>query len=289
MQKYNTFYFYVLLLAGVYNLLWGAWVVLFPELSFTLHQMQVPTYPQIWQCVGMIVGVYGIGYIAAASDPIKHWPIVLVGFLGKVFGPIGFVYSLYLGVFPLSFMINIVFNDLIWWIPFFLILKDAYKQHNQTSSKADLHKLNFASKSIIVALRHQGCTFSRENLEHLNQYIDYYKKSGYRVYLLHMSENQEIQPLVDKYIQSSIELLSDPHREIYQALNLAKANFATAFGLKEFIQGLKGILKGYGLGPLRGDGFQLGGLFVVEDNQVKQSYPATRASDIYPYDKLKLS
>ena len=41
--------------------------------------------------MGMIVGVYGIGYLIAARDPRTHWPIVLVGLLGKVFGPIGFV------------------------------------------------------------------------------------------------------------------------------------------------------------------------------------------------------
>ncbi len=26
-------------------------------------------HPEIWQCVGMIVGVYGIGYLIAAVDP----------------------------------------------------------------------------------------------------------------------------------------------------------------------------------------------------------------------------
>ena len=40
---------------------------------------EFPRYPQIWQCVGMIVGVYGVGYLVAASDPLRHWPIVLVG------------------------------------------------------------------------------------------------------------------------------------------------------------------------------------------------------------------
>ena len=117
-----------LLVAGIYNLLWGAWVVIFPNHIFSLNSMNLPSYPQIWQCVGMIVGVYGIGYIAASYDPVKHWPITLVGFLGKVFGPIGFAQHLYLGTFPLSFGITIIFNDLIWWYPFGYILYHAYKQ-----------------------------------------------------------------------------------------------------------------------------------------------------------------
>ena len=80
-----------LVAAGIYNLLWGGLTVLLPSWLFTLTGMEQPRYPFIWQCVGMIVGVYGIGYLAAASDPVRHWPIVLVGFLGKIFGPLGYV------------------------------------------------------------------------------------------------------------------------------------------------------------------------------------------------------
>ena len=112
----------VLLAAAAYNVLWGAWVVLLPHHVFDLTGMERPLYPMIWQSVGMIVGVYGIGYGIAAYDRDRHWPIVLVGFLGKVFGPIGFVYHFFLGNFPASFWWITVFNDLIWILPFYLIL-----------------------------------------------------------------------------------------------------------------------------------------------------------------------
>ncbi len=78
-------------LAALYNLVWGTVVILFPLSLFQLLHMPLPTYPEIWQCVGMIVGVYGIGYAIAALNPDRHWPIVLVGLLGKIFGPIGFL------------------------------------------------------------------------------------------------------------------------------------------------------------------------------------------------------
>jgi small multidrug resistance pump len=115
-------------LAGIYNLLWGAVTIAFPFLMFDLSGMERPNYPELWQCVGMIVGVYGIGYWIAADDPIKHFPIVLVGLLGKIFGPIGFAQALWSGRFTFGFGINIIFNDLIWWIPFFLILKKKWLQ-----------------------------------------------------------------------------------------------------------------------------------------------------------------
>ena len=117
----------VLWAAGVYNLAWGAWVVLFPLAYFSWASMPPPNYPQIWQCVGMIVGVYGVGYIIAAGDPVRHWPIVLVGFLGKLFGPIGFLQLAWRGDWPWRMGWTNVTNDLIWLVPFALILLHAYR------------------------------------------------------------------------------------------------------------------------------------------------------------------
>ena len=120
--------------AGIYNLLWGGTTVAFPHLLFDLTGIARVNYPEIWQCVGMIVGVYGIGYLVAASDPRRHWPIVLVGLLGKVFGPIGFAAALLRGTFPPHFGWTILTNDLIWWVPFALILWDAWKHRKPAAA-----------------------------------------------------------------------------------------------------------------------------------------------------------
>lgn len=125
-QKINK----TLVVAGLYNLLWGTTVVFFPNVFFDLGGLPKPVYPMIWQSVGMIVGVYGIGYLIAATDPVRHWPIVLVGFLGKILGPIGFTFYLISDILPLEAGWIIVFNDLVWWIPFFIILKKAWSHYN---------------------------------------------------------------------------------------------------------------------------------------------------------------
>ena len=118
---------WLLVAAGIYNLAWGAWTILMPDSLFSWAGMDLPRYPQIWQCVGMIVGVYGVGYLAASLDPIRHWPITLVGLLGKVFGPIGFLQAVMSGAFAAKMGLTILTNDLIWWVPFALILHRAYK------------------------------------------------------------------------------------------------------------------------------------------------------------------
>lgn len=121
--------------AGVYNLVWGATVIALPHLLFDLCGLARPNYPEIWQCVGMIVGVYGVGYLIAATDPRRHWPIVLVGLLGKVFGPVGFAKALADGTLPPAFGLTILTNDLVWWAPFALLLRDAAANRPQGGSE----------------------------------------------------------------------------------------------------------------------------------------------------------
>ena len=75
----------------------------------------------------MVVGVYGVGYLIAAADPVRHWPIVFVGLLGKVLGPLGFLSAATRGDLPWVFGVTIMTNDLIWWFPFAAILVVAWR------------------------------------------------------------------------------------------------------------------------------------------------------------------
>ena len=116
-----------LIAAGIYNIAWGTVTIISPQLYFNMAGMPASNYPEVWQCVGMIVGVYGIGYFIAAFNPYKHWPIVLVGLLGKLLGPIGFLNAYNKGTFTLAAGLTNITNDLIWWIPFTIILIKAYR------------------------------------------------------------------------------------------------------------------------------------------------------------------
>ncbi|MEM9328724.1 MAG: alkyl hydroperoxide reductase [Bacteroidota bacterium] len=115
-------------IAAVYNIVWGAWAVLLPHQFFQLTGMETLNHPMIWQGMGMVIGVYGLGYWWASFDPVRHWPIIAVGFLGKIFGPLGFVMNYYTGAAPAGFGYTLITNDLIWWVPFFLILRETYRQ-----------------------------------------------------------------------------------------------------------------------------------------------------------------
>lgn len=162
----------LLILAGVYNLAWGTFIIIWPSQPFAWFGMAAPNYPQLWQCIGMIVGVYGLGYVIAAADPVRHWPIVLVGLLGKLFGPIGFVEAAWRGELPWIFGVTCLTNDLIWWFPFVLILRHAAQvarrgEHadlsfeqvlkaTRTADGKDLYTLSHAGPVLLVFLRHFG-------------------------------------------------------------------------------------------------------------------------------------
>ncbi len=120
----------ILKIASVYNILWGIWVVLFPQHFFELVGMEKLNHPMVWQGMGMVIGVYGLGYWWASYNPIRHWPIIMVGFLGKTLGPLGFIFNYLQGKVPFEFIYTLFTNDFIWWIPFYLILKDVHVQTN---------------------------------------------------------------------------------------------------------------------------------------------------------------
>ena len=76
-----------LFIAGIYNILWGSWAVFFPKAAFEYSGAEIPNYLELWQCVGMIVAVYGVGYFIASSNPYRHcqsrWWVCLEKSLGR--------------------------------------------------------------------------------------------------------------------------------------------------------------------------------------------------------------
>jgi hypothetical protein len=70
----------------------------------------------------MVVGLYGIGYAYAAWRLDRAFPFIIIGLAGKVFGPIGWIVSVRSGELPFRTFPLIVFDDLLWWLPFGLFL-----------------------------------------------------------------------------------------------------------------------------------------------------------------------
>ena len=112
--------------AGLYNIGWGLYSALDPGWLFRFAGMPPQRYPEIFACLAMVVGLYGILYLEIARRPERGWLMAAVGLAGKVLGPIGLGLLLLRGVWPPATLILCLTNDLIWWIPFGLYLYDAW-------------------------------------------------------------------------------------------------------------------------------------------------------------------
>jgi len=99
--------------AALYNIAFGLWAGLDPQAFFRWMELDPPRHPAIWQCVGMVVGVYGVAYAYAAERLDLGRPLIAVGLLGKVLGPIGLAFTVQAGEWPLRTLPLCAFNDLI--------------------------------------------------------------------------------------------------------------------------------------------------------------------------------
>jgi len=280
----------LLLAAATYNILWGTWAVAFPHAIFHWCNIAPPLYPQLWQCIGMIVAVYGVGYAIAAFDPARHWPIILVGLLGKILGPIGMAAALWQGTLPLPFVLTCITNDLIWWLPFSLILAHAYAQarHAQAVAPApplpaalrqaisshgvDLLSLSSSSPLLLIFLRHSGCIFCREALQDLSAQRAQIEAAGCRIALVHMSPPAEFERLAARYGLADVPALSDPGRSLYQAFQLHLATPPQILQAAVWQRGLEALLRGHRAGAPRGHPLQMPGAFLIHDGQILKAF-----------------
>ena len=273
-------------IAGFYNLVFGICVILFPGLLFDLCNITQPRYPEIWQCVGMIVGVYGIGYLIAAQNPHRHWPIILVGLLGKIFGPIGFLYSAVNGVLPWSFGILIFFNDLIWWFPFGKILAETFRDFNSSESPEEkefhqvvatasslqgrtMTEMSWRQPTLFIFLRHFGCTFCRETLGILAKQRDQIEKLGLSIAIVHMGDKEEGNNVLERYDLRCVEVFNDPSCEIYRACGIGRATYRDIFNLKNLGKAFStAFIRNHGIGKIAGDVFRLSGAAVIHQGKI---------------------
>ena len=125
--RHRKFHRVVFLAAGVYNILWGIYSAVDPQWLFRFAGLPLLNHSAVFSCLAMVVGLYGILYLDAARRPEQGWLIAAVGLTGKVLGPIGLATLIAKGVWPPSTIVLCLTNDVMWWIPFALYLKDSWR------------------------------------------------------------------------------------------------------------------------------------------------------------------
>lgn len=121
-----------LAVAALQCLIWGPFIIIAPTRSALVYGFNQPlTDSFLWQGMGLIILLFGLGYSLAATNPTQHYSVVLVGLLAKILGPVGMMWAVLNNEVSAGVLWLIPIHDVIWWIPFSIIVIRGLKQPNQ--------------------------------------------------------------------------------------------------------------------------------------------------------------
>lgn len=297
----------VLQSAGLYNVVAAAGVAVMAEWLDRRLGGLVPPSPLMsegWHALAVWMAVFGLGFLLASRDAYRHWPVVLMGLLGKAGAGAWIGWDIVRGRAPELMWWWIAVDVVAWGVPLLAILQSAYEAglalrrtiapevlrfalHRKTNVGVTLDELSRLSPVLLVFLRHMGCTFCREALADLAAMRRRIESEGARLVLVHMSSEETASRFFSRYGLEDAQRISDPERTLYRAFGLPRGRFGDVLGPKVWWRGFQaGVLGGHGVGRLMGDGFQMPGVFLLFHGEILRSYRHQSAADRPDYLSL---
>ena len=80
------------------------------------------------QVMGILVGLFGVGYHMVAADPVRNRNILLLGFWSKALSSLFALWYVGTGELPLGFLPVLFFSDIVYLPPFYFILQHLGRQ-----------------------------------------------------------------------------------------------------------------------------------------------------------------
>lgn len=299
----------VLLVAGVYHLLWGLSVILFPSFFFTLSAAALPSHIELWQAVGLYTAVLGLGYLLATGDPIRNWHIVFIGFTAKFCIVIWYLVSLWIHQENSVLFTMLFVNHVVWLLPFLWILYNVYKypylldnemiRMNQfavdelldmfTTNKGEsLAEMSMRQPVMLVFLRHFGCTFCKETIMNIRENKDAIRGKGTAIVFVNMLSEKEGMRILQEYQMDDSVYVSDPEALLYKAFNLRRGTLSQLLGPAVLLRGIylwftKKAFTTYKSGA---DVYQMPGIFLLYQGVVIKQFVHETVADNPPYLEL---
>lgn len=157
----------------------------------------------------------------------------------------------------------------------------------KVSSGMKLDQLSKDKPVFLVFLRQFGCIYCREALSEIETILPDLVSRDINLVLVHMSSIEVAKPYLTKYGLENALQISDPQCKLYAEFGLIKGSMGQLFGLKVWSRGFQQMLKGntYSLRPV-GDGFQMPGIFIILNGEVKNMFVYNSIADTPQYLKL---
>lgn len=284
-------------------MLFGLWINVWPGAYFDWVGSAQPNHPILWRGIGLLSIAFGIGFWIAAKSPIRHWALVLMGFIKSNLVIAVSLFALFEKPLPIETLILVVVDDFIWWYPFAVILWTSAQAHAgrppsagepltieqaaenyRLSSDETLAEASNKQALVLVFLRHFGCTFTRKILRELENLKAHADEHNARLVLVHMLAPGREQEYIKG--RSQVARIADPMCELYRAFGLGKGGFLELFGPKVWIPLIIALFKGCGIGHVAGDGLQLPGAFLFRNGKIISSQRAKTQADLPDLPKL---
>lgn len=142
--------------AAIYSLSSGLYSAAFPELAMSVLNVEPQAgYAELWRYLGITLCIYGVGYWCASLAPVRHSLFVMIGLLGKILGPIGFLLAARNGNLPMLPGIVFLVTGLLWSIPFTAVLLHARRLHH-ASKLPDQYVYSAANRPFAPKRRQPG-------------------------------------------------------------------------------------------------------------------------------------
>ena len=294
--------------AFLYSTIWGIITIFLPSFVFISSHLDLPEPLFLWQTIGMVDMVFGFGYLMAIKNPLRTWQPILMGLIYKVLTMVIYFSAVWEHTEFWSLKNFILVDNFIWILPFAMILYQVYKRSYKTdetlidlfdpeeftldmfdtSEGLDLQEMSEKAPTMVVLLRHFGCTFCREALTDISRLREKIESKGTQIVLVHMLEDEDLaHEELTKYGLEDVTTISDPEEILYKRFDLRKGTVNQLFGLPDLYRGfIAGVVKGHGIGREMGDMMQMPGVFLIYNGEVIKSFVHKHASDKPPYLEL---
>ena len=117
--------------AGGFNITAGVSMVVFYHEGYKLLGIPRPEIVLPTQIMGILVALFGVGYLLVSQNPLENRHILTLGFWSKALSSALAIAYVANGKMPLIFLPVVILADVIYLPPFYVILKNIYRQAAQ--------------------------------------------------------------------------------------------------------------------------------------------------------------
>lgn len=254
----------------------------------------------LWQYLGVLMMVAGVGCLFASRSPFRQ-PLFLVLFAAAMLSlATGSLVSATGRSLPLDLILIGVLWGLVLAFPTIWIVWESVRSSHalgsaflepeaddplcelHTNTGQTLDELADEKPQLIVFLRHAGCTFCRQALSDIQSTRKEIEETGCGILLVHLGKENDPESLevFDKYGVADLPRISDPTSRLYRQFGLDLGGFSQLFGLRVWLRGfVYGVVNGHGVGAVRGNSFQMPGVYLYHCGIVLGGFRHELASD----------